>query len=136
MSLTIKRLVAWNFIFGALLVFGYIVYGALAGLPINLHCRGFTTNHRSFNAPAWLTPAFVEAAFLFAFFARNYFPQSKVRFFIAVFSAWSLVFALLVPILQEQINPSWIWTYTADQGFWTYAALSNIAYAVVGPPAP
>ena len=93
MSLTLKRLVAWNLMFGAVLVFGWIVYGALAGLPINVYCMGFHTSHRSFNAPAWLTPALIEAAFLIAFFGRNHLPQSKVRIFIGLFSAWSLVFA-------------------------------------------
>jgi len=41
MSLTLERLVAWNLMFVAVLVFGWIVYGALAGLPINVYCMGF-----------------------------------------------------------------------------------------------
>ena len=77
MSLTLKRLVAWNLMFGAVLVFGWIVYGALAGLPINVYCMGFHTSHRSFNAPAWLTPALIEAAFLIAFLVATTFRNEK-----------------------------------------------------------
>jgi len=75
----------------------------------------------------------VELVFLILYSARHYLNEPKIRFAIAAFSVWCLVFGLALPLFKQEVYG--ITFFTWDQPLWWYACVSSIAYGLVGSEA-
>ena len=130
MTRVLRSSVGVNFVGSVLLVLGWIGYAAWRGFPIDQHCLGFRHGPRILDGPAWVAPLLIEIVFLGLFCVRRYVNEMKIRFVIAGFSVWCLLFGVGMPLLRQQIYG--IAFFSLDQALWWYACISNIAYGLVG----
>lgn len=128
----IRKIIAVNLLLSALTVFLWIGYAKLTGLPMDEHCMGFRRDWRFPYFAAWVAPLMIEAGVLVLFCFRSLIGEGKVRFFIGGFSAFSLLFVLVLPILLEQVYGTK--SSSSDQALWCYVCFSNVAYGLVGSP--
>jgi len=118
-----------NLIFSALLVLGWLGYGAWRGWPIDQHCFGFRQGWgpraKMLGIPAWGAPVLIESVCIALFFLPSFTNKRKLGLVMAGFSVWCLLFGLLVPVLKQQAYG--IPFFTPEQPIWWYACVSNIA---------
>jgi len=126
----LRSSIAINFVLSVFIVLAWLAYAGWSGFPIDQHCMGFRQGSRMPRGPAWLAPLLIELVFLGLFCIRHYVNERKIRFLIAGFSLWCLLFGVALPILKEEVYG--ITFFTWDQPLWWYACVSNIAYGLVG----
>jgi hypothetical protein len=125
----LRSFIAINFVLSVFIVLAWLAYAGWSGFPIDQHCMGFRRGSGN-RGPAWLAPLLFELIFLGLFCIRHYVNERKIRFFVAAFSIWHLLFGIAVPLLKQDVYG--IAFFTWDQPIWWYACVSNLAYGLLG----